>query len=58
MSTEIVVTLTMVSEDAELMTKAIEKLHRVQLGLALDGINTTVSMTTVEYSEAEAEDPQ
>lgn len=55
MSSAIMLSLTIMCEDQGLVLKATEALARVQAGLAMEGLHTTLSVSTVEYEEAEKE---
>lgn len=55
MSTAFMLSLTIMVEDEVLVLKAAESVARLQIGLALEGLHTTLNISTVEYEEAEHE---
>jgi len=55
MGKAIVLSLTVMCEDNELVLKATEAINRVQIGLAFEGLHTTLNISTVEYEEIEQE---
>lgn len=52
----LMLTLNVQCEEPELMLKATETLTRVQVGLALEGLYTQLTVTAVESEEAEQEE--
>lgn len=55
MSSAIMLSLTIMCEKQEFVLSASEALARVQAGLAMEGLHTTLTVSTVEYEEAETE---
>ena len=53
MGKAIMLSLTVMCEDNELVLKASEAITRVQVGLAFEGLHTTLNISTVEYEEAD-----
>lgn len=49
----IMFSLTIMVEDHNMVLKATEVLARAQAGLALEGLHTSLSVSTVEYEESE-----
>jgi hypothetical protein len=47
--------LTVMCESQDLVLKANEAMARVQAGLAMEGLHTTLTVSTVEYEDAEVE---
>lgn len=50
--------LTIMCEAQDFVLKATEAMARVQAGLALEGLHTTLTISTVEYEEAEQEEKE
>lgn len=55
MGKAIMLALTIMCEDDELVLKATEAITRMQVGLALEGLHTTLNISTVEYEEIDQE---
>lgn len=55
MSKAFMLALTVMCEDHALVLKAAEAITRTQIGLALEGMSATLSVSTVEYEESESE---
>lgn len=55
MGKAIMLSLTVMCEDDTLVLKASEAIARVQVGLAFEGLHTTLNISTVEYEEIEQE---
>lgn len=47
--------LTVMCESQDFVLKTTEAMARMQAGLAMEGLHTTLTVSTVEYDEAEAE---
>lgn len=58
MGSAIVITLTIMCEDPDLLVKATEAISRTQLGLAMEGLHTSLTIATVEYEEIDQEEHQ
>lgn len=50
--------LTVICSDPEMAVKATEALSRTQLGLGLDDMSTTLSITPVDLETVEQEQPE
>lgn len=55
MERAIMLSLTVLCEDPELVVKATEAITRTQVGLALESMHTTLTISTVEYEQSEQE---
>lgn len=55
MGKAIMLSLNVICEDDELVIKATEAITRVQVGLAFEGLHTTLTISTVEYEEVDQE---
>lgn len=51
----VMLSLTVICEDHDLAMKATETITRAQLGLSLEGMHTTLTISLVDYEEQTAE---
>lgn len=55
MESAIMLSLTVMCDEESMVIKATEAITRAQVGLALEGLHTTLSISTVEYEQSEQE---
>lgn len=53
MGKAIMIAFTVMCEEDELVLKVAEAITRVQVGLAFEGLHTTLNISTVEFEEIE-----